>query len=397
MDFEQAKNRIELLKKEIESLNEAYFTNNTELLPESVRDSLKRELIELEQEFPQLKSLDSPSQKVGAKLSKKFCKITHAEKKESLNDVFTFDEITEWEERLKRILPEDFKYFVELKLDGLNITLSYENGLLLRALTRGNGIEGENVSHTVETIQSIPHTLKDSFWGEISGEVFFMKKDFENLNKSENGKFANPRNAAAGTIRQIDPEFAKRRRLSFYPYDVSQSKDAKDLSKDNNAYIWKDNIPTKINNNNPEVFGGKEILSQSKSQEIVSFLGFEIEKESKLCKNLNEVKEYIQHWTKARPSLPFEIDGIVIKANSFHQQKILGSTSKAPRWAVAYKFPAEIAQSQILSIDMQVGRTGAVTPVANLHPTILAGTTVSRATLHNADEIHRKDIRIGDT
>ena len=384
MKQDKAKKRINLLREEIKNLNEAYFTHNKEVVPESVRDSLKRELITLEEEFPEFKSEDSPTQIVGSKLSEKFTKIKHATKKESLSDVFTFEEIDEWEERLKRILPENFEYFTELKLDGLNISLSYENGILLRALTRGNGIEGENVTHTVKTIKNIPHKLHKNFYGEISGEVFFMKKDFEELNKRGEKKFANARNAAAGTIRQLDPKFAQERNLSFYPYSIhafeSKPKEILRQAQDDKGSTEND-----------------KILSQSQSQQLLDSLGFDIEKESKLCKNIDATKEYIKHWTKNRNSLPFEIDGIVIKIDSFQQQTILGSTAKAPRWAIAYKFPAEIAQSQILSIDLQVGRTGAVTPVANLRPTILAGTTVSRATLHNADEIERKDIRIGDT
>ncbi len=366
MDKDKVLARIKTLRKEIEIANEAYFTNDEEILPESVRDSLKRELIELEEEFPEFKTLDSPTQKIGSKLNEKFQKIKHLHKKESLSDIFTFQELEEWQERIQKVLPEKFEYFVELKLDGLNITLTYEKGEFIRAVTRGNGIEGENVTHTVETIQSIPHKLPSYFNGEISGEVFFMKKDFENMNKEENGKFANPRNAAAGTIRQLDPEFAKRRKLSFFPYAI---------------------------------FSIQELLLNSQL-DVKNFLQeqkFQVEEESQLCKNLEEVENYIKKWAEKRDSLPFEIDGIVVKVNELRQQKILGSTAKAPRWAVAYKFPAEISQSQVISIDLQVGRTGVVTPVANLRPTILAGSTVSRATLHNADEIEKKDVRVGDT
>ena len=366
MNKEQAKLRIKALREELERLNEAYFTRDEELAPESVRDSLKRELIELEEQFPDLKTEDSPTQKVGSRLNEKFAKVAHAVKKESLADVFTFDEIQEWEERMKRELEnpnEHFEYFCELKLDGLNITLRYNNGEFVRAVTRGNGREGEDVTHTIETIITIPHKVENRFSGEISGEVFFMKGDFEEMNKQEGGKFANPRNAAAGTVRQLDPEFARKRKLSFYPYT---------------------SIDTQAE-------------SQSDLQSFFQSQSFKIEEESKLCTNLDEVKKFIEYWTQKRDSLPFEIDGIVIKVNSFRQQQMLGSTAKAPRWAVAYKFPAEIAQSQVLSIDLQIGRTGAATPVANLRSTILAGSTVSRATLHNEEEIQRKDIRVGDT
>jgi DNA ligase (NAD+) len=363
MNLEQAKQRIEIIKKELLLLNKAYFTNDTEIVPESVRDSLKRELILLEKEYPQLQTQDSPSQIIGSELNKKFEKISHLQKKESLSDVFSFEEIKEWNERIFRILPEEFHYFCELKLDGLNITLRYKEGVLIQALTRGNGLEGENVTHTVKTISSIPHQLKKKFSGEISGEAFFMKKDFEALNQNSDKTFANPRNAVAGTIRQLDPEFAKQRNMSFYPYNV---------------------------------FPLTEV-SQEKSQIFLQSLGFPIEKKSKSIQSLSEINDYIKYWTKNRSRLDFEIDGIVVKVQKFSQQKVLGSTSKSPRWAIAYKFPAEIAQSEVLSIDLQVGRTGAITPVANLRPTLLAATTVSRATLHNAREIKRKDIRIGDT
>ncbi|HPO06229.1 MAG TPA: NAD-dependent DNA ligase LigA, partial [Candidatus Gracilibacteria bacterium] len=362
MDINQAKTRIEALKREIWQLNEAYFLDNQELVPESVRDSLKRELIQLESAFPSLITLDSPSQQVGVKLDERLQKNPHWYKKESLADVFSFEEIQDWEDRLHKIVTQPLSYIVELKIDGLNITLQYEKGVLQRALTRGDGQMGEDVSHTILRIPEIPARLKIDWTGEISGEVFFKKTDFAPLKE----QFANARNAAAGTVRQLDTRTSETRRLSFCPYAMF----AEDLSF---------------------------INSQSQLLEFLAEQGFSVAPHWKVCADLSEVRAWIKDWTDQRADLDFEIDGMVIKVDDKSWQKTLGSTAKTPRWAVAYKFPAEISQSQILSIDWQLGRTGVLTPVANLRPTLLAGSQVSRATLHNFEEIERKDVREGDT
>jgi DNA ligase (NAD+) len=367
MNKNEVKERIEKIKKELKKLNTAYFLENKEVLPEQVRDSFKRELLDLEKKYPELKTKDSPSLNIGVEPDSRFTKHQHQHKKESLSDVFNLDEIKDFTEKIYRILPEKYDYHLELKLDGLNITLNYEKGFLKRALTRGNGFYGEDVTHTVSKIKTIPHQLNEDFSGEISGEVFFMKEDFKNLQIKTNNKFANARNAASGTVRQLEGDIAKSRNLSFYPYSLFS---VKNLS---------------------EVKTQKELMNYLKK------LGFLIEKEARVCSSLEEIKKYILYWSDQRNNLDFEIDGIVIKVNDFRQQKLLGSTAKSPRWAIAYKFPAEIVQSQILDIKLQVGRTGAVTPVALLRPVILAGSTVSRATLHNQDEILKKDIRIKDT
>ncbi len=371
MTKETAKQRIEKLKKEINNYNYQYFVLNKSLVSEEVRDSLKRELIDLEKEFPEFITPDSPTQRIGNVLSGKFQKARHLKKKESLNDVFSTEEIKEWIERLEKILPgEKFEYLCELKIDGLNVSLVYDQkGRLMRAVTRGNGIEGENVTHTIKTIQSIPLSLEKHLGSvmEVSGEVFMPKKAFEELNKKEGNNFANPRNAAAGTIRQLDPQIASERNLQMFFYSVFLEDQKK--------------IPE----------------SQANLFDYLSTLALAVEKHRILCKGLKDIEKFISEWNRKKNQQPYDIDGIVIKVNSLKQQNKLGSTAKAPRWAVAYKFPAEQSTSQIIDIQMQVGRTGAVTPVAIMKPTFLDGSTVSRATLHNEDEIKKKDVRVGDT
>lgn len=371
METKTAKQRIENLKKQINDYNYQYFVLDKSPVSEEVRDSLKRELIQLETEYPELITADSPTQRVGNVLSGKFNKEKHLKKKESLSDVFSIKEIEEWIERIQKILPDEkFEYFCELKIDGLNLAIVYEeDGAFIRAVTRGNGSEGENVTHTIKTIESVPLSLQKTVATilEASGEVYMPKKAFEELNKIEENSFANPRNAAAGSIRQLDPKVAAERKLSMFFYALH----LEDKSKMPETQF--------------------DLLNQLKED------GFPVNKDVKLCLKLAEIEKFILYWTENKNSLPYEIDGIVIKVNSIKQQKKLGSTAKAPRWAVAYKFPAEQSTSQILDIQLQIGRTGAVTPVAIMKPTFLAGSTVSRATLHNEDEISKKDVRIGDT
>jgi len=371
LNKQKTQQRIEKLKKQINNYNYQYFVLDKNPVSEEVRDSLKRELIELETEYPELITSDSPTQRVGNVLSGKFKKEKHLKRKESLSDVFSLEEIAEWMERIQKILPEEeFEFLCELKIDGLNLALIYnERGVFSRAVTRGNGTEGENVTHTVKTIESIPlnlHQMPKNIL-EASGEVYMSKKTFENLNKKKENSFANPRNAAAGTIRQLDPQVAAERNLGMFFYALY----LEDESKSPKTQF--DLIQTLKN------------------------YGFTVNQKIQLCQNLAEIDAFIRNWGEKKTDLPYEIDGIVIKVNSIQQQKKLGSTAKSPRWAVAYKFPAEKSSSQILDIQLQVGRTGAVTPVAIMKPTFLAGSTVSRATLHNEDEIAKKDIRIGDT
>lgn len=370
MELNEAKNRIEKLKEKIKDLNYKYFVLDKSEVKESVRDSLKRELIELEAKFPQFITKDSPTQRVGSVLSGRFEKIKHKTPKKSLSDVFSEEEIKEWEERIKKLVKEPIEFVCELKIDGLNITVQYNDGILTRALTRGNGLEGEDVTHTVKTIESIPLTLNKKIDLEVSGEVYMPKKSFEKLNEEQakNGEepFANPRNAAAGSIRQLDPKITKNRKLDMFFYHIDRA-----------------NL--------------QGIKTQEQALKYFKELGLKTCNGYEKFKTIGQVIEFCEKWGNKRKSLPYEIDGIVIKVNDFDLQKQMGVTAKAPRYAIAYKFPAEQVTSQILDIILSVGRTGAITPVAVLKPTFVAGSTISRATLHNEDEIEKKDIRIGDT
>ncbi|MFH1218696.1 MAG: NAD-dependent DNA ligase LigA, partial [Candidatus Peregrinibacteria bacterium] len=361
MDEKQVKERIEKLKDKIKELNYKYFVLDKSEVKESVRDSLKKELISLEEKYPKFITKDSPTQRVGSALSGRFQKVKHNTPKKSLSDVFSEEEIYAWYERIKKLTSSPIQFVCELKIDGLNITIQYKKGKFTQALTRGNGIEGENVTHTVRTIESIPMQLNEEIDLEVSGEVFLPLKSFKALKT-----FANPRNAAAGTIRQLDPKVAAKRNLDMIFY-----------------HIDKTSITT--------------IKSQYEALQTLKNLGLKTCDEYKKINNINDVINFCKSWHKKRKTLPYEIDGIVIKVNDFDQQNSMGFTAKAPRYAVAYKFPATQVTTKILDIILQVGRTGAITPVAVMEPALVAGSTVSRATLHNEDEIKKKDIRIGDT
>lgn len=371
MDKLEAKNRIEKLRKKIQELNYKYFVLDRSEVKESVRDSLKRELIELEEKYPEYITPDSPTQRVGSMLSGKFKKVHHLSPKKSLADVFSKEEIFEWHERIKKLVQGKIEFVCELKIDGLNITIQYQKGLLYKALTRGNGIIGEDVTHTVKTIESIPLKLNEEVNIEVSGEVYMPKKSFEKVNEEQQIQglplFANPRNAAAGSVRQLDPKVSASRNLEMFFYHVDKSS-----------------------------MEGR-IKTQQELLETFKKLGLKVCEHYKKISSIEDVINFCEYWHKKRESLPYEIDGIVIKVNDFEQQKKMGYTAKAPRYAVAYKFPAQQVSSRILDVIFQVGRTGAITPVAVMKPTLVAGSTVSRATLHNEDEINKKDIRIGDS
>lgn len=361
MNKTEAKIRIEKLKEKIKDLNYKYFVLDQSEFSESVRDSLKRELINLENKFPELITEDSPSQRVGSTLSGRFKKIKHKTPKKSLSDVFSEEEIREWYKKISKLVTGKIEFVCELKIDGLNITIHYEKGIFKRAVTRGDGKLGEEVTHTVKTIESIPLELNENVDLEASGEVFMPKKSFEALEG-----FANPRNAAAGTVRQLDPNVAAGRKLDMFFYQV----DSKTQTK---------------------------LESQEAVLKRLKDLGLKVCDKYKKLSSIDELINFCKSWHIKRNKLPYEIDGIVIKVNDLRQQDEMGMTAKSPRYAVAYKFPAKQATSRIKDIILQVGRTGAITPVAIMEPTLVAGTTVSRATLHNEDEIKRKDVRIGDT
>lgn len=366
MTENEAKNRIELLRKKIRDLNYKYFILDRSEVDESVRDSLKRELIELENQYPEFITPDSPTQRVGAALSGRFEKVKHKTAKKSLADVFSEEEIYEWYERIAKLTTGRIEFVTELKIDGLNITVHYEKGIYTCAITRGDGAFGEDVSHSVKTIQSIPLKLNEDVDVEVSGEVFMPKKSFQKLNEL-GFDFANPRNAAAGSVRQLDPQITADRNLDMFFYHIDQN-----------------SLQNKVK-------------SQEEALMTLEKLGLKVCPYFKKHESIESVIKFCHDWKEKRDSLPYEIDGIVIKVNDFAMQEQMGFTAKSPRYAVAYKFPASKVSTQILDVIFQVGRLGTITPVAVMKPTFVAGSTVSRATLHNEDEINKKDIRIFDT
>lgn len=360
MNTQEAQKRVEKLRKEILRLNYKYFVRDRSEVSEAVRDALKRELIQLETAHPNLITPDSPTQRVGSVLSGKFPKVLHRSRKWSLADIFSLEELKEWEQRVQKAVGKT-PFITELKMDGLNMTLWYETGRLVRALTRGNGVEGEDVTHTVKTIQNIPLRLFEDVDLEVSGEVVMPKKSFEKLED-----FANPRNAAAGTIRQLDPRVAASRDLEMYCYELGE-------------------------------YEGERPKTQADILKFLQKLGLPVNQHYQVHTSAEASIDTLKKWQEKRHTLPYEIDGVVFKVNDKEKQAQLGFTAKSPRYAVAYKFPAQQTTTVVEGITIQIGRTGAATPVAELRPVLVAGSTVSRATLHNEDEIERKDIRIGDT
>jgi DNA ligase (NAD+) len=374
----QAKKKIEELSHEIEKHNYNYYALDNPTISDYEFDQMLEELIRLEKEFPQFLSSDSPSQRVGGAITKEFKTVKHKYPMLSLSNSYSKDELNEFDERVRKGLGitgdlfggGEVEYVCELKFDGLSISLTYENGKLLRAVTRGDGVQGDEVTTNAKTIRSLPLTLKGDYpdFFEMRGEIYMSRKMFDEINKEreEIGEppLANPRNSASGTMKMQDSTVVARRKLECFVY-----------------YMMGDKLPSKTQFDN---------LEKAKSW------GFRISPHTRLCKNMQEVFEFIDHWDKARHKLPFDIDGVVIKVNSYAQQQQLGFTAKSPRWAIAYKFKAEQVSTVLESISYQVGRTGAITPVANLKPVLLAGTTVKRASLHNADIIAKLDVRVGD-
>ena len=374
---DEIKEKIERLRKEIERHNYLYYVKSEPEISDYEFDRLLKELERLEKEYPEYYSPYSPTQRVGSDLSKDLPPVTHKIPMLSLSNTYNRDELYEFDKRVKSGLPENEKveYVTELKIDGLSIEALYRNGLIVQASTRGDGTVGEDITNNAKTIRALPLKVDykkvpkfDLSEFYVRGEVFINKKDFEALNKerSERGEklFANPRNSASGSLKLQDPKIVSKRKLDIFVY-----------------YLLSDNI---------------EFESQSENLKILVELGFKVNPNFRLNKSIDEVLEYCNYWEEKRNELPYEIDGVVIKVNSIRQQNILGNVAKSPRWAVAYKFKAEQAETVIEKISWQVGRTGVVTPVAELKPVFLMGSTISRATLHNFDEIRRKDIREGD-
>ena len=375
MDKNEVKSRIEKLRKEIDRFRYEYHVLDQPEVSDEVYDSLMRELRALEEKHPELKSPDSPSQRIGGKPLEKFEKVRHKHRQWSLNDAFDFLELQKWEEKIirmleKRGIKEKPEYSAEIKIDGLKIILTYKKGLFVQGATRGDGIIGENVTEQLKTIQSIPLRLHENINIIVVGEGWMKKSDLEKLNKERQKRslplFANSRNAAAGSIRQLDPQITAQRKLSSFIYDI-------------------DEIEEKF----PE--------TQIKELDLLKKFGFKVNEHHKLCKNIEDVEKFFKSWEGKRDKQEYGIDGLVIKINQKKLQDELGYTGKSPRWAIAYKFVPEKVTTIVESIKVQVGRTGALTPVAHLKPVRVAGSTVSRATLHNEDEIKRLDIRIGDT
>ena len=359
------------LKEKLNYYSYKYYVEDISEISDFEYDKLYRRLEELENQYPEYKTIDSPTMRIGGKPLDEFTKVVHKHKMESLADVFSFGELENFDARVREQLGDDFTYVVEKKIDGLSVSIRYEDGVLVRAATRGDGNIGEDVTNNILTIKSVPIKLKYPVKElEVRGEVFMSKKNFLKLNELQeiNGEnpFANPRNAAAGSLRQLDPKVAAKRNLDIFIFNL-------------------------------QGIDGKELATHIEPLEYLKEQGFKVSPGYKECKDIRQVIEYIKEIGEQRETLPFDIDGAVIKINSLKQREELGSTIKVPKWAVAYKYPAEQKKTKILDIIANVGRTGVITPVAILEPVNLAGSTVGRATLHNLDYINEKDIRIGDT
>ena len=371
MELEQAKKRVEELRTVIEKNNRLYYDQDAPELEDFEYDALTRELKELEAQFPQLVTAASPTQKVGGTASSKLPKVTHAVKMESLLDAFSFDELRDFDRRVREAGVEP-EYVVEIKIDGLSCSLEYENGQLVRASTRGDGVVGEDVTANVRAIRSIPKTLKDApEFLEVRGEVIMHRDDFEALNRrqAEEGQktFVNPRNAAAGSLRQLDPAVTARRTLHFYAYALG------------------------------EVSGGEFAPTQTEVLDRLASLGFPVADVRRRVEGPTALATFHDEVAEIRHTLPFDIDGVVYKVDSLELQRELGFIAREPRWACAHKYPPEEALTVCEAIDIQVGRTGKLTPVARLKPVFVGGVTVSNATLHNEDHIAGLDLRPGDT
>ena len=363
------KQRIDELIKIINKASEEYYTNDNPTITDQEYDDYYHELEKLEQQYPELIREDSPTKRVGGKIIDEFKKVSHEIPMMSLGDIFSEDEIFEFDQRIKKTIPNP-TYVCELKIDGLSVSLLYENGKLIRGATRGNGIIGEDITHNVETIKSIPLVINDKRKIEVRGEIYMPKKSFNKLNQERQEKgeslFANPRNAAAGSVRQLDSKIAAKRNLSTFIYHLPSTDDF-------------------------------NIKYHHESLSFMKELGFIVNENIKIADNVNEVINYVKEWTEKRESLPYEIDGIVIKVDKIEDQKKLGYTSRTPKWAIAYKFPAVEVLTKIKNIEFCVGRTGKITPRADLDPVHLAGSIIKSVTLHNEDYIKEKDIMINDT
>lgn len=374
----EAIERAEQLRELIHYHNYRYFVLDDPEISDAEYDRLMRELEELEAAYPELVTPDSPTQRVGAAPLEAFETVRHRVPMMSLSNAFDREELEAFDARVRRLLETDqVEYVAELKIDGVAVSLSYEQGRLVRGATRGDGEVGEDVTQNLRTIASVPLRLRQPVTIDVRGEVFMSKEDFEELNRRRAAEgqplFANPRNSSAGSLRQLDPRVTAERPLDIFCYAIGYLEENPDAGK------------------SPRPETHKEAL------ELLTELGFKVNPHAKVCRTIDEVVDYCREWEANRRTLPYEIDGVVIKVNRLADHARLGATAKSPRWAIAYKFAAERVTTVVRDIIVNVGRTGAVTPMAVLDPVRVAGTTVSRATLHNEDYIRQKDIRIGDT
>ena len=350
--------------------NEKYYNEDSPEISDMEYDNLVKELIKLEEQYPQFKQIDSPTNRVGGKALEKFNQITHKIPMLSLSNAYSELDLKDFDKRVKDMVNGEVEYVVEFKIDGLSVGLTYNNEEFQYGATRGNGIVGEDITQNLMTIKSIPLKIKDGGEIVVRGEVYISKDNFNKVNEKQEEQglqiFANPRNLAAGSLRQLDSKLTAKRPLDIFIFNLEHAQ-----------------------NHN--------FKSHSESLEFLKDLGFSVSPNYKVCKSIEEVIEHIEYWTENRSTLGFEIDGMVIKVNNLDQREAMGYTAKSPRWAIAYIFPAEKKKTKIVDIIVEVGRTGTITPTAVLEPVRLAGTSVSRATLHNEDYIREKDIKINDT
>ncbi|MBY7142679.1 NAD-dependent DNA ligase LigA [Virgibacillus sp. NKC19-3] len=370
MDKQQAQGKVAYLRELLTRYNHEYHVLDNPSVPDSEYDQKLQELIKLEEEFPELVTPDSPTQRIGGQPLEGFQKVKHNVAMMSLGNAFNEADLRAFARRANEGTDRPISFVCELKIDGLAVSLTYENGKFIRGATRGDGTIGEDITSNLRTIRSIPLAIHEPGTIEVRGEAFMPHQSFLALNeaKEANGEepFANPRNAAAGSLRQLDPKIAAKRNLDIFLYGVGE---------------WENSTLTK----------------HSERLERLQELGLKTNREWKKCATIEEVIDYVNYWTEERPHLSYEIDGIVVKIDDLDQQEELGYTAKNPRWAIAYKFPAEEVITRLTAIELNVGRTGVITPTAILDPVKVAGTTVGRASLHNEDLIREKDIRIGDT
>ncbi len=366
----EVKQIIENLRTELDEHNYKYYVLDNPVISDFEFDQKLKQLQELESKHPEFFDENSPTQRVGGSITKNFPTVVHNNRMYSLDNSYSKEELVEWENRIQRILGNvPLEYTCELKYDGASVSITYENGKIKRAVTRGDGFQGDNITNNVKTIRSVPLVLKNNFPKkfEVRGEIVLPLKGFEKMNQEliENSEtpYSNPRNTASGSLKLQDSSVVAKRPLDCLVYNM---------------------------------MGDLELNTHFESLQKARELGFKVPQESILAKNIDEVLAFIDYWNLQRHHLPYETDGVVVKVNNLHHQDELGYTAKSPRWAVAYKFKAEQASTQLNSISYQVGRTGAITPVANLEPVQLAGTIVKRASLHNADQIEKLDVRIDD-